>query len=183
MARVASDDALDRDDMVMFAVRRSVDDAMSHTVRPEALDSVRLEAILFLRRWCRIDGCWNEDDEKRKRDAITNQPIANKSGDWIIPATAEALRGPQLNIDTGGDSHVISMIASRSQQDSLQRREACMAFLCGIIVRINNSVASLASLHSGLLEAAYFPRNCSRDTMKEAGRLHRRTFKRPVAII
>ena len=34
MARVASDDALDRDDMVMFAVRRSVEDAMSPTVRP-----------------------------------------------------------------------------------------------------------------------------------------------------
>lgn len=81
MVRVTSDDALERQDMVAFAVRRSVEDAMPLTVRPEAVDSLKIEATLFLCRWCRTDGCWNEDDESRKRDAIGIQPIANKSGD------------------------------------------------------------------------------------------------------
>ena len=60
MVRVTSDDAVESEDMVALAVRRSVVDAMSPTVRPEAVDSVKVEIVLLLRRHCGEAGSWME---------------------------------------------------------------------------------------------------------------------------
>ncbi len=44
MVRVTSDDAVESDEMVALAVRRSVDDAMPPTARPETVDREEIEA-------------------------------------------------------------------------------------------------------------------------------------------